>query len=71
MNYAQFTLTSDSSKLSDKEKELIPILIQVAKIMDSLFWKQSVDNKTEFMATLDDAVTIGFAEINYGPWDRL
>ena len=69
--YAEFTLTADLTQLSEKEKEMIPILIQVSKIMDGLFWKQSVGDKATFLADLDDVATIGFAEINYGPWDRL
>ncbi len=69
--YAEFTLTTDMSMLSDNEKAMIPIMIEVAEIMDGLFWKQSVGDKATFLATLDDAATVGFAEINYGPWDRL
>ena len=69
--YVEFTLTTDMSMLSENEKAMIPILIEIAEIMDGLFWKQSVGDKATFLATLDDVATVGFAEINYGPWDRL
>ena len=69
--YASFTLTTDMSQLSAKEKEMIPILIEVAKIMDELFWQESYGDKQALMANLDDEAAKGFAEINYGPWDRL
>ena len=50
---------------------MIPILIDVAKIMDDLFWQEAYGDKQALMASLDDEAAKGFAEINYGPWDRL
>ena len=35
--YSEFTLTSDLAILTDNQKEMIPILIEVAEIMDGLF----------------------------------
>jgi hypothetical protein len=69
--YASFALTTDMSKLSAKEKEMIPILIEVADIMDGLFWQEAYGDKAALMASLNDDAERGFAEINYGPWDRL
>jgi hypothetical protein len=69
--YAEFTLTTDMAKLSDKEKQMIPLLIEVAKIMDNLFWKEAYGDKAGLMASLEDEAAKGFASINYGPWDRL
>ena len=43
--YARFELTADMSQLSEKEKMMIPLLIDVADIMDNLFWKQSYGDK--------------------------
>ena len=40
--YTSFKLTTDISALSPSEKQMIPILIDVAKIMDSLFWFRGV-----------------------------
>ncbi len=69
--YASFTLITDMTKLSEKEKEMIPVLIEVAKIMDDLFWQEAYGDKVSLLAGIDDEAAKKFAEINYGPWDRL
>lgn len=69
--YVPFTLTTDLSALSENEKEMIPILIEVAKIMDELFWKEAYGNKAELMQQLETEAEKKYAQINYGPWDRL
>ncbi len=69
--YAPVTLTADLSHLSAKEKQIIPLLLDVAAIMDEIFWQQTLGNKDEFLAAIKDENVRKFAEINYGPWDRL
>jgi len=69
--FAPFKLSADISHLSDKEKEILPYLFDVAKIMESLYWKQAIGNKDEFLSRIADADTKEFAHIQYGPWDRL
>jgi hypothetical protein len=56
--------------LSDKEKQLIPIFIQIADIMDQLFWKQTFGDKS-LLDNISDPYMAEFAQINYGPWERL
>jgi len=56
--------------LSKREKAIIPILIEIADIMDNLFWKQTFGDKTE-LDTINDKWTKEFVKINYGPWERL
>lgn len=70
--YAEFTLTTDLSLLSDKEKQLIPIFVQIAEIMDELFWEQAygLDNRAA-LDTLSDPAMKAFAMLQYGAWDRL
>ncbi len=69
--YADFTLTSDLSHLSANQKQLLPVLIEAATIMDDLFWLQSYGPKEPFLAQIEDPALKQFATINYGPWDRL
>jgi len=69
--YAVVKLTTDLSKLTDKEKQMLPILIEVAQIMDDIFWEQTWGNKNALLDTIKDTFTKQFATINYGPWDRL
>jgi hypothetical protein len=69
--FAPFTLTSDISHLSAREKQLLAILFDVADIMDELFWLQAMGPKDDFLARIQDETTKKFAMVNYGPWDRL
>lgn len=69
--FAPVTLTADISHLSDKEKQMLPLLFEAAEIMDNIFWQQAIGNKDQFLAAIEDEATRKFAEINYGPWDRL
>lgn len=69
--YAEFTLTADMSKLSDNEKQMLPYLFECADIMEELFWKDAIGDKTEFLSKIQDPALKNFAEIHYGPWDRL
>lgn len=69
-DYAEVELTTDLSVLSENERKMIPLLIEAAKITDELFWYQAFGGKDTLMANVDGAVA-RYAEINYGPWDRL
>ena len=70
--YAEYTLTTDLSVLSEKEKALLPIFVQIAEIMDDLYWEQTVGAEGRAMIdTLSDPAMKAFALLNYGPWDRL
>jgi len=69
--YASVKLTTDLSLLTGKEKQMLPILIEVAQLMDDIFWEQTLGDKQAFLDTLSDPATRQFAVINYGPWDRL
>ncbi|WP_283710208.1 dipeptidyl-peptidase 3 family protein [Pseudoalteromonas prydzensis] len=70
--YTDFSLTTDLSHLSDNQKALVAKLIDASKIMDDLFWRQAFgENKASFLAKINDPKIQKFADINYGPWDRL
>ena len=70
--YADFALTADLGGLTDSQRQMIPILIEASKIMDDLFWRQAYgDDYEAWLETIDDADARRFAELNYGPWDRL
>lgn len=68
--YAPYDLKTDVSKLTKNDKELIPIFIQIADVMDQLFWKQTYGNPADFKKIKNDYVK-DYIKINYGPWDRL
>jgi hypothetical protein len=69
--YAPFRLTADLSQLSANERRMLGLFIDAAQIMDGLFWKQAWGDREQLLAGLADPGTRRFAEINYGPWDRL
>ncbi len=69
--FAPVTLTADISHLSEKEKQMLPLLFDAAAIMDEIFWQQTIGNKDAFLARIKDETARKFAMINYGPWDRL
>ncbi|MDP3311865.1 Zn-dependent hydrolase [Lutibacter sp.] len=69
--YVSFKLTSDLSVLTEKEKQMLPILIEAAEIMNELFWYETFGDKNELFKQELDEPTKRFVEINYGPWDRL
>ena len=70
--YADFTLSADLSELTDDQKQMISLLIDASQIMDDLYWRQSYgDDYESWLESIADADTRRFAELNYGPWDRL
>lgn len=69
--FAVVKLTTDLSKLTEKEKQMIPLLIETAKIIDNLYWEQTLGDKRAFLDTIQDSLVRQFADINYGPWERL
>ncbi len=69
--YTSFTLTTDTSVLTEKERAMIPLLIDVARIMDRIFWTEAYGDRDRLLEGIRDEGLRAFAEINYGPWDRL
>ncbi len=71
IDYKTVKLTTDLSKLADHEKQMIPLMIEAAKIMDELFWFESYGKGDSLLSTINDEKLRRYIEINYGPWDRL
>ncbi|WP_430392303.1 dipeptidyl-peptidase 3 family protein [Dyella sp. 20L07] len=70
-SYAPVKLTADLSAFDDKQKQMIALLVEAADVTNDIYWQQSWGDKAALMARIPDDVTRRFAEINYGPWDRL
>lgn len=69
--YEKVKLTTDLNSLTISERKVLPLLIEAAKIMDDLYWKQSYPQRDSLLNTIKDEKTKQFLMINYGPWDRL
>lgn len=69
--YTTFRLETDLSVLSEKERGMLRLLIEAAQHMDAAFWQQAYGDREALYASIADPKVRRFAEINYGPWDRL
>ncbi|MGB5852281.1 MAG: Zn-dependent hydrolase [Rhodanobacter sp.] len=70
-DYAMVKLTADLSAFDADQKRMIALLVEAADSMNALYWKQSWGDKQALLAKIGDPSVREFAEINYGPWDRL
>lgn len=69
--YTEVELKADISHLSANEKEVLRLLFQAADIMEDIYWKQAYGDRESLLANITDPQLKLFAQINYGPWDRL
>ena len=69
--YAPVRLAPDLESLTDNERHMIPILIEAAEQMDTLFWLQAYGDPKELLEGIADPDLRAYSKINYGPWDRL
>lgn len=69
--YVSFKLTADLSSLTEKERQMLPLLIKAADKMNDLFWYEAYGEKDALLKTITDEDTKKYVTINYGPWDRL
>lgn len=69
--FVPFTLTTDLSVLTDKERKMLPLLFLAADIMEDIFWKQAFGNRDELLKRTSDPDLLKLLKINYGPWERL
>ncbi len=65
------TLSTDLSVLSEKEKQMLPILFETAQIMEDLYWQQTWGDRAAILNNIDNEYLKKFVQINYGPWERL
>jgi len=70
-SYKRVKLSTDTSLLTEAERKCITHLMKAAEYADRVFWKQCIGPKEEFLSSIRDSNQRKFAEINYGPWDRL
>ncbi len=70
-NYVPFRLTANLDHLSDNQRAMIPLLIEAAQIMDTLFWYQAFGRPDPLLEAHPDPNARKYIRYNYGPWDRL
>ncbi len=69
--YTTVKLVPDTSALTAKERQMLPILIEAAKAMDPIYWQQTWGSRDSLISQVSDEGLLRFIDINYGPYDRL
>jgi len=69
--FVSFKLTTDLSVLSEKEKQMLPLLLDAAKLMEDIYWLEAFGNRDELFSEGMDKYREKFLKLNYGPWERL
>jgi hypothetical protein len=69
--YANVELKTDISHLSTNEREMLKLMFQAADVMEDIYWQEAYGNRDELLNGISDSQLKLFAQINYGPWDRL
>ncbi|MEN8117858.1 MAG: Zn-dependent hydrolase [Bacteroidota bacterium] len=69
--FASFKLTTDLSVLTEKEKQMLPLLLEAAKVMEEIYWVEAFGDKEKLCKKDLGDYTRKFIQINYGPWERL
>ncbi|GIW56495.1 MAG: hypothetical protein KatS3mg082_2899 [Nitrospiraceae bacterium] len=68
--YVPVRLEADLSRLSRNQRQIIRLLIQAAREMDACFWQEAYGDPEPLLGRLPP-LSRRYAEMNYGPWDRL
>ena len=70
-DYVNVSLEPDLSQLDESQRRMLPLLRDASRVMDGLFWRQAFGDRSSFLSGIENSGARRFAEINYGPWDRL
>jgi hypothetical protein len=69
--YITVRLEPDTTALTRRERQMLPLLVDAAREMNGIYWMQAFGDRDSLLRTITDAPTRELAEINAGPWDRL
>ena len=71
-NYAEVTIPApDLTGITDNGKEVLRLYRKAADDVDKIYWQQYFGNGDAFLGSLDHPSEKLYAQINYGPWDRI
>ena len=71
-NYAVVTIPApDLTGITDNGKEVLKLYRKAADEVDKIYWQQNFGDKDALFGSLENDSEKLFAEINYGPWDRI
>jgi hypothetical protein len=69
--YTTVRLTADLDGLGAAERRMLVLFIEACRAMDDAFWLQAYGAKQPLLSAIEEPGLRRFAEVNYGPWDRL
>lgn len=70
--YKPVVLTSSTEGLTTQQHQVLHYIMEAAEVMDDLFWLQAYPgDKAALLKGITDKDVRHFADMNYGPWDRL
>ena len=71
-NYALVTIPApDLTGITDNGKEVLRLYRKAADEVDRIYWSQNYGEPEAFLGALSNPSEKLYAEINYGPWDRI
>ena len=71
-NYAEVSIPApDLTGITDNGKEVLRLYRKAADEVDKIYWQQYFGDGNAFLGTLGNPAEKIYAEINYGPWDRI
>ena len=65
--YTPVRLTADLSGLSERERRMIPLLIDAAQEMDTIFWQQAYPTRDSLLRTVGDSATRAYVRTQLRP----
>ena len=69
--YTTVRLQADTTSLTARERQMLPLLIDAAREMHGIYWQQAIGPRDSVMRAITDPISHKLADINVGPWDRL
>ena len=71
-NYALVTIPApDLTGITDNGKEVLRLYRKAADEVDKIYWQQNFGDGEALLGALTDPAARLYAQINYGPWDRI
>ena len=62
--YTTVRLTTDLTPLSARERQMLPLLIDAAREMDTIFWQEAYASRDSLLEALSDSSVRRLVEIN-------
>lgn len=69
--YTPLRLQYPVNSLRDSQRQMVFLLMEAAKLMDDIFWKQAYGDRDSLLSLATEDPLKQLLLINYGPYDRL